>query len=173
LLGFKQKKASSCGWWRTLASCCKAIDAAKVAFAPGRCPSGALGFATHRGKDLALGRQGCIMRRVTLWCGYELIGAVQQLYFIVAARAFFIPLGIVVLGSDPLPRLLGYLAVLLRAAFAIAGVLTLLSLEVPPAVQLAASVQVVWWLAAALALMVRTVQAPGGPLCQGTHLDHV
>lgn len=78
-----------------------------------------------------------------------------------------------VLGSDPLPRLLGYLAVLLRAAFAIAGVLTLFSLEVPPAVQLAASVQVVWWLAAALALMVRTVQAPGGPLCQGTHLDHV
>jgi hypothetical protein len=91
---------------------------------------------------------------------YELIAAVQHLYFIVAAPAFFIPLGIVVLDSDVLPRLLGYLALLLGAAFAVAGVLTLLSLEVPQAVQLAASIQVLWWLAAAIALVVRTARSP-------------
>lgn len=89
---------------------------------------------------------------------YELIHAVQHLYFIVASPAFFIPLGIVILGSDVLPRLLGYLALLLGAAFAIAGIVTLLSLEVPVVVQLCASIQVLWWLAAAITLIVRTVR---------------
>ena len=86
---------------------------------------------------------------------YELIRAVQHLYFIVATPAFFLPLGIVILGSDVLPRLLGYLALVLGAAFAIAGVVTLLSLTVPVVVQASASIQVVWWLAAAIALIVR------------------
>jgi len=89
---------------------------------------------------------------------YELIHAVQHLYFIVASPAFFIPLGIVILSSDVLPRLLGYLALLLGAAFAIAGIVTLLSLEVPVAVQLAASIQVFWWLAAAITLIVQTLR---------------
>jgi hypothetical protein len=90
---------------------------------------------------------------------YELIRSVQHLYFIVAAPAFFIPLGIVILGSDVLPWLLGYLALLLGAAFAIAGVVTLLSLEVPTVVQASASIQVLWWLAAAIALIVRAARA--------------
>jgi hypothetical protein len=86
---------------------------------------------------------------------YELIHAVQHLYFIVAAPALFLPLGIVILGSDILPRLLGYLALVLGAAFALAGVLTLLSLIVPVVVQASASIQVIWWLATAITLIVR------------------
>jgi hypothetical protein len=89
----------------------------------------------------------------------ELIRAVQHLYFIVAAPAFFLPLGIVILGSNVLPRLLGYLALVLGAAFAIAGVVTLLSLTVPVVVQAAASIQVLWWLAAAITLIVRAGKA--------------
>jgi hypothetical protein len=89
----------------------------------------------------------------------ELIRAVQHLYFIVAAPAFFLPLGMVILSSDVLPRLLGYLALVLGAAFAIAGVVTLLSLSVPVVVQAAASIQVVWWVAAAITLIVRMGKA--------------
>ncbi len=85
----------------------------------------------------------------------ELIRSVQHLYFIVASPALFVPLGIVILGSDVLPRLLGYLAIVLAAAFALAGVLTLLSLMVPVVVQASASIQVLWWLAAAITLIVR------------------
>jgi len=89
---------------------------------------------------------------------YELIHAVQHLYFIVASPALFVPLGVVILSSDVLPRLLGYLALLLGAAFAIAGVVTLLSLEVPVVVQLFASIQLLWWLAAAITLIVRALR---------------
>ena len=97
---------------------------------------------------------------VMVQISYELISAVQHLYFIVAAPAFFIPLGIVILGSDVLPRLLGYLALLLGAAFAIAGAATVLSLEIPTVVQASASIQVLWWLAAAITLIVRTLRTP-------------
>lgn len=90
---------------------------------------------------------------------YELISAVQHLYFIVAAPALFLPLGIVILGSGVLPRILGYLALVLGAAFAIAGMVTLLSLKVPVVVQASASIQVLWWLAAAIALIVRSRRA--------------
>ena len=89
----------------------------------------------------------------------DLIRAVQHLYFIVAAPAFFLPLGMVILSSDVLPQLLGYLALVLGAAFAIAGVVTLLSLSVPVVVQAAASIQVVWWVAAAIMLIVRMGKA--------------
>ncbi len=89
---------------------------------------------------------------------YELIHAVQHLYFIVAAPALFPPLGIVILGSDVLPRLLGYLAIVLGVIFALAGVVTLLSLTVPVVVQAFASVQVLWWLAAAIIIIVRAVK---------------
>jgi hypothetical protein len=89
----------------------------------------------------------------------ELIRAVQHLYFIVASPALFLPLGIVILGSDVLPRLLGYLAIVLAAVFALAGVVTLLSLTVPVVVQASASIQVLWWLAAAITLIVRARKA--------------
>lgn len=95
---------------------------------------------------------------VVVQISYELISAVQHLYFIIAAPAFFIPLGMVILGSDVLPRLLGYLALLLGAAFAIAGAATLLNLEIPTVVQTSASIQVLWWLAAAITLIVRTLR---------------
>jgi hypothetical protein len=84
-----------------------------------------------------------------------LIASVQHLYFIVAAPALFIPLGIVVLGSRVLPRALGYLAILFGAGYAIAGTVYLTDLTLPQPVQLAASIQVLWWLAAAITLIVR------------------
>jgi hypothetical protein len=90
-----------------------------------------------------------------------LIHSVQHLYFIVAAPAVFLPLGLVILGSHVLPRILGYLALVLAAGYALAGALTLPDLTVPPAVQISAGfIPALWWLAAAGTLLTRARHAP-------------
>lgn len=85
-----------------------------------------------------------------------LIHSVQHLYFIVGAPALFIPLGIVILGSRLLPHVFGYLAIVLGVAFGIAGVVYLFDLTLPVLVQASASIQALWWLAAAIMLIVRS-----------------
>jgi hypothetical protein len=90
----------------------------------------------------------------------RVISAVQHLYFIVAAPALFLPLGIVLLNSRVLPRLFGYLALLLGAAFAVLGIVFLLTLMLPAAVTAFAGVQALWWLAAAITLIVRSGRLP-------------
>ena len=88
----------------------------------------------------------------------KLISAVQHLYFIVAAPTLFLPLGIVLVGSRILPRLFGYLALLLATAFAALGVIFLLTLMLPSGVTAFAGVQALWWLAAAITLVVRSIR---------------
>jgi hypothetical protein len=85
-----------------------------------------------------------------------LIHSVQHLWFIVAAPALWLPLGLVICGSAVLSRILGYLAIVLAAGYALAGVLTLFDLTVPAAVQISAGiVPALWWLAAAGTLLRR------------------
>jgi hypothetical protein len=55
-----------------------------------------------------------------------------------------------------LPRVFGYLALVLGAAFAILGVVTLFTLTLPTAVLAFAGIQTLWWLAAAITLIVRS-----------------
>jgi hypothetical protein len=86
----------------------------------------------------------------------KLISAVQHLYFIVGAPALFLPLGIVLVGSPILPRPFGYLALVLATAFAALGVIFLLSLTLPGPVTAFGGVQALWWLAAAVTLIVRS-----------------
>jgi hypothetical protein len=86
----------------------------------------------------------------------KLIYAVQHLYFIVAAPALFLPLGIVLISSRILPRLFGYLALALAATFAGLGVAFLLTLRLPDAVTAFAGVQGLWWLAAGITLVARS-----------------
>jgi hypothetical protein len=78
---------------------------------------------------------GALYSMTTGLMSLDLIHAVQHLYFIVAAPALFLPLGAVLLGSQVLPRVFGYLALVLGAAFAILGVVFLSSLTLPDAVQ--------------------------------------
>jgi hypothetical protein len=85
-----------------------------------------------------------------------LISAVQHLYFIVAAPALFLPLGLVLLGSSILPRIFGFLALTLAIAFAALGAVFLLTLTLPVGVTAFAGVQALWWLAAAVALISRS-----------------
>jgi len=89
-----------------------------------------------------------------------LVHSVQHLWFIVAAPALWLPLGLVILGSDVLPRILGYLALVLAAGYALAGVITLLDQTLPPVVQISAGIPTLWYLAAAGALISRARQAP-------------
>ena len=86
----------------------------------------------------------------------KLISAVQHLYFIVAAPSLFLPLGIVLVSSRILPRLFGYLALLLAASFAALGIIFMLRLTLPDAVTAFGGVQALWWLAAAITLMIRS-----------------
>lgn len=93
----------------------------------------------------------------------SVISAVQHLYFIVAAPTLFLPLGIVLIGSPIIPRWFGYLAILLGIAFATLGVVYLLSLTLPAGVTAFAGIQALWWLAAAIALMVRSRRIAASP----------
>src|SRR5262249_54315676 len=61
----------------------------------------------------------------------RVISAVQPLYFLVAAPAVFLPLGIILVRYPILPRIFGYLALILAAAFAILGAVFMLRLELP------------------------------------------
>ena len=83
------------------------------------------------------------------------ISAVQHLYFIVAAPALFFPLGLVLLGSPVLPRVFGYAALLLGLIFCALGAIFTLTLTLPAQVTALGSIQAVWWLSAAVALIVR------------------
>ncbi len=93
----------------------------------------------------------------------RLIYAVQHLYFIVAAPSLFLPLGVVLVRSSVLPRVFGYLAFLLASGFAALGVAFLLIMTLPAAVTAVAGIQALWWLAAAITLIVRSGQIPNGP----------
>lgn len=90
----------------------------------------------------------------------KLISAVQHLYFIVAAPSLFLPLGIILVRSPILPRLFGYLAFLLATAFAALGVIFMLRLALPGAVTAFGGVQALWWLAAAITLIIRSGKIP-------------
>ncbi len=91
------------------------------------------------------------MPRIANTFGY----AIQHLYFFVAAPALFLPLGCVLLRSSVLPRIFAWLALLLGAGFVGLGILYMQALVLPAGVTAFAGVQSLWWLAAAIALMVR------------------
>ena len=83
------------------------------------------------------------------------ISAVQHLYFVIAAPAVFLPLGIILRGSDVLPKLFGHLAITLAILFFAFGVIYVLTLTLPGPVTALGAVQALWWLAAAIALILR------------------
>jgi hypothetical protein len=88
--------------------------------------------------------------------GIRLIGSVQHLYFIVSAPALFLPLGIVLISSRIIPRVLGYLALALGGTFAFVGIASLHILALPPSITSLGSIQALWWLAAAFSLLFRS-----------------
>ena len=104
----------------------------------------------------ALNPEPAVMPSISL----RLIYAVQHLYFVVAAPSLFLPLGIVLLSSQVLPRVFGYLALFLAASFSVLGIRFMLTMTLPAPVTAFAGVQALWWLAAAITLMVRSNKLP-------------
>jgi len=84
----------------------------------------------------------------------DLISAVQHIFSMLAAPAVFLPLGAVILGSRVLPHVFGYLALVLAGVFAALGIAALFS-PIQSVVNILASVQGLWWLLAAIILLVR------------------
>ncbi len=68
---------------------------------------------------------------ITTAMSLKVIFAVQHLYFIVGAPALFLPLGIVPVSSRILPRVFGYLALVLATSFAALGAVFMLRLTLP------------------------------------------
>ena len=108
----------------------------------------------------ALNPDPAVMPSISL----KLIYAVQHLYFIAAAPALFLPLGVVLVSSRVLPRVFGYLALVLAACFAALGIVFLMHMTLPGPVTGFAGVQALWWLAAAITLMVRSGRIPDATL---------
>jgi len=86
----------------------------------------------------------------------RVIFAVQHLYFVVAAPALFLPVGIVLLNSAILHRFFGYSALLLAIIFAALGIIFMLTLALPLWVTAFGGVQALWWLAASICLIARS-----------------
>jgi hypothetical protein len=92
------------------------------------------------------------MPRIANTLGY----AVQHLYFFVAAPALFAPLGIVLVRSRILPRIFGWLALVLAGIFFALGVATLDQLVLPAPITAFAAAQALWWFAAGITLIIRS-----------------
>jgi hypothetical protein len=90
----------------------------------------------------------------------RLIYAVQHLYFVVAAPSLFLPLGIVLLRSRVLPKVFGYLGIVLAVTFAVLGIAYMMTMILPAWVTAFAGVQALWWLAAAITLIARGGKTP-------------
>jgi len=75
---------------------------------------------------------------------------------ILAAPALFLPLGIILVSTRILPRVFGYLALLLAAILLILGVDFMLRLTLPASVTPFVVVQALWWLTASITLIARS-----------------
>jgi hypothetical protein len=99
---------------------------------------------------------------MTAQISLSLVRAVQHLYSIIAAPALIIPLGFVILGSRVLPRVLGYVAIVIGIVFAILGVVYLFTPVADGVAILAVTeaVEELWFPVAAITLLVRAVKTP-------------
>jgi hypothetical protein len=86
-----------------------------------------------------------------------LIKAVQHVFLI--APALLLPLGVVLLGSRVLPRAFAYLALVLGAVLQALGLVGLFGV-LQPVVDVLLVVQGLWFLAAAVTLLVRPIPVP-------------
>jgi hypothetical protein len=82
--------------------------------------------------------------------GLNIIYSVQHLYFIIGAPGLFVPLGMVLSGSNVLPKWMGWIAIFMGILFAILGIVYLFQLILPFWVTAIAGIQAIWWLMASI-----------------------
>ena len=88
----------------------------------------------------------------------NVIHAVQHLYFIVAAPTLFISLGAVLYQSNVLHQVFAYSAFFIGFSFTVIGIIFLLKLVLPMWVTAIAGIQAIWWLAASISLIIRSLK---------------
>lgn len=92
---------------------------------------------------------------------FDIMSVFTYVYPIVPAPVIFLALGTILLGSRLLPRVLGYLAFGLGIAFAVVGLIGLFTTSLLTIAVL--SLQALWVLAAAIALLVRSGKVSDSP----------
>jgi hypothetical protein len=90
---------------------------------------------------------------VTSLTSFDIMTVFTYIYPIVPAPVIFLSLGTILLGSQLLPRVFGYLALALEIPFAIVGLVALFNTPILTIVVL--SLQALWVLAAAITFLVR------------------
>jgi hypothetical protein len=93
----------------------------------------------------------------------------QRLFPMLAAPAVFFPLGAVILDSRVLPPVLGYLSLVLGAAFAVSGVVYLFAPILTVVVALSI-IQGVWFLAAAITLLASSSRSSDSEASAGASI---
>jgi hypothetical protein len=94
----------------------------------------------------------------TSLASFDIMSMFTYVYPIVPAPVIFLALGTILLGSHLLPKVFGYLAFILGIAFAVVGLIGLFTTSLLTIVVL--SLQALWVLAAAIALLVRPWKEP-------------
>lgn len=87
--------------------------------------------------------------------GFDLMSTFIRVFPLVPAPAVYLPIGVLLLRTSVLPRLFAYLAISLGVAFVIAGLVGILVPAAAVATAGLASIQVIWIIAAAIALRLR------------------
>ena len=87
--------------------------------------------------------------------------AIQHLYFIIAAPAVFLPLGVVLSRAKVLPRIFSVMAFVLGGGFFLIGIRSLTQPILSNAETSFAAIQALWWMAAAIALIARSHRITG------------
>jgi hypothetical protein len=90
----------------------------------------------------------------------SLISAIQHLFFVIAAPAMFIPLGLVIVRYKIIPKGIGYAAIIIGIAFFIIGGLTITKLILPPGITFLGIVQGIWWLIASVVFIFKMMKQP-------------
>jgi hypothetical protein len=94
---------------------------------------------------------------ITFLIGKIILGG----YWLMLAPVLFLPLGIVLLSSQVLRGIFGYVVLPLAVVFAALGAIFLSTLTLPDAVTVPAGVQAIWLLAAAITLVARNGKQRG------------
>jgi hypothetical protein len=89
----------------------------------------------------------------------DFIHAAQHLYYILAAPSLFGPLGFVIIETHVLPRIFSYTSFLLALLFALAGIYSMALVVLSAPLLIFASVQIIWWLAAAVVVVLPAQRA--------------
>jgi hypothetical protein len=107
---------------------------------------------------IAAAQAAALGHAATALASIDITNVFVYIFLMVPAPAFFLSLGAVLLGSQVLPRLFGYLALVLGGAFAVLGLVGLFSASAIALSIVLLIGQELWIVAAAIALIIRAIK---------------